>query len=64
MASSTIKNSGEGKVSQLSMLFAFICMAVGVVAGSVLERLETFRPLAMKVQTVPRFVARLKERIA
>ena len=64
MASISIKDRGEGTASQLAMFFAFIFVAVGVVAGSVLERLETFRPLAKKVQTVPRFVARLKERIA
>jgi hypothetical protein len=64
MASISIKNRGESTVSQLTMFFAFIFVATGAVAGSVLERLETFRPIARKVQTVPRFVARLKERIA
>jgi O-antigen/teichoic acid export membrane protein len=64
MAFSTTKNWNEGTISKLAMFFAFIFVAIGVVAGSVLERIKTFRPLAMKVQTVPRFISRLKERIA
>jgi hypothetical protein len=58
------KNRHEGTTSNFAMFFAFIFIAIGVVAGAVLGRLETFRPLATKVQTVPRFVTRLKERIA
>ena len=50
-------------VNKTKVLLVSALVAVGVVAGSVLERLETFRPLAKKVQTLPRFVARLKERI-
>ena len=64
MAFLTNNKRTAGTLSKLDMFFAFIFVAVGVVAGSVLERIETFRPLAMKVQTVPRFISRLKERIA
>jgi hypothetical protein len=64
MAYLTNHKRSEGAVSKLDMFFAFIFIAFGVVAGSLIERIETFRPLAMKVQTVPRFVSRLKERIA
>ena len=64
MAFLTIKNRTEGTASKPAMFFAFIFVAIGVLLGAVLERLETFRPLATKVQTVPRLFARLKERIA
>jgi hypothetical protein len=46
------------------MLFALIFVAIGILLGAVLERLETFRPLATKVRTLPRLVARLKEKMA
>jgi O-antigen/teichoic acid export membrane protein len=64
MAFSTTKKRNEGTISKLAVFFAFIFVAVGVVLGAVLERMEAFRPLATKVQTVPRLVTRLKERIA
>ncbi len=64
MAFLTINNKREGTVSKLAMFFALIFVASGAVLGAVLERLETFRPLATKVRTVPRLVIRLKEKIA
>ena len=64
MAFSTSKNWSEGTISKLAVFFAFLFVSIGVVLGAVLERIETFRPLATKVQTVPRLVTRLKERIA
>ena len=54
----------EETISKLAEFFAFIFVTIGVVLGAVLERIETFRPIATKVQTLPRFVTRLKERIA
>lgn len=64
MAFSTTRKWSKGTISKLVEFFAFIFVAVGVVLGVVLEHIETFRPIATKVQTVPRFVTRLKERIA
>jgi len=64
MAFLTINNKSEGSVSKLAMFFALIFVASGALLGAVLERLETFRPIVTKVQTVPRLVTRLKEKIA
>ena len=64
MAILNINNKSEGTVSKLAMFFALIFVASGAVLGAVLERLETFRPLATKARTVPRLVTRLKEKIA
>jgi O-antigen/teichoic acid export membrane protein len=64
MAFSMTKKWNEGTISKLAVFFAFIFVAIGVVLGAVLERIEAFRPLATKVQTMPRLVTRLKERIA
>ena len=64
MAILNINNKSEGTVSKLAMFFALIFVASGAVLGAVLERLETFRPLATKARNVPRLVTRLKEKIA
>ncbi len=64
MAFLTSTNKSEGSVSKLAMFFALLFVAIGVLLGAVLERLETFRPLATKVRTLPRLVARLKEKMA
>ena len=57
-------NKSEGSVSKLAMFFALIFVAIGILMGAALERLENFRPLATKVRTLPRLVARLKEKMA
>lgn len=64
MAFLATKDGSQGTVSKLAMFSALIFVAIGAVMGAVLERLETFSPLATKVRTVPRLVARLKEKIA
>jgi hypothetical protein len=64
MAILRIKNTREGTVSKLSMFFALIFVTIGVVLGAIRERIEAFRPLATKVQTAPRLITRLKERMA
>ena len=64
MAFLTTQKWSEGTISILAEFFAFIFVTIGVVLGAMLERIEAFRPLATKVQTVPRLVTRLKERIA
>jgi hypothetical protein len=46
------------------MFFALIFVAIGILMGAVLERLGNFRPLATKARTLPRLVARLKEKMA
>ena len=60
--SSTSKSDGSSY--RLAMFFALIFVAIGVLLGAVSERLETFRPLATKVRSLPRLVARLKEKMA
>ena len=58
------KNRREGTTSNVAMFFATSVVATGIVAGAVLERIGILRPIATKVQTVPRLVTRLKERLA
>jgi hypothetical protein len=64
MAFLTSTSKSDGSLYRLAMFFALIFVAIGVLLGAVLERLETFRPLATKVRSLPRLVARLKEKMA
>jgi hypothetical protein len=57
-------NKSDGSVSKLAMFFALIFVAIGILLGAVLERLERLRPLVSRIQSVPRLVTRLKERLA
>lgn len=57
-------NKSDGSVSKLAMFFALIFVAIGLLLGAVLERLERLRPLVSRIQSVPRLVTRLKERLA
>ena len=62
MAFLTSTHKSDGSVSKLAMFFALGFVAVGVLLGAVLERFERLKPLARRVQSVPRLVTRLKER--
>ena len=64
MAFLTGTNKSEGSVSKLAMFFALIFVAIGILIGAVLERLDNFRKLATKVRTLPRLLAQLKEKMA
>jgi cell shape-determining protein MreC len=64
MAFLTSTNKSEGSVSKLAMFFALIFVAIGILIGAVLERLDNFRKLATKVRTLPRLLAQLKEKMA
>ncbi len=64
MAFYTSTQKSDGSVSKLAMFFALIFVAIGVLLGTVLERFERLKPLATRVQSVPRLVTRLKEKTA
>jgi hypothetical protein len=64
MAFLTGRNKSEGSVSKLAMFFALIFVAIGILMGAVLERLDNFRKLSTKVRTLPRLLAQLKEKMA
>ena len=64
MAFLTSTNKSEGSVSKLAMFFALIFVAIGILIGAVLERLDNLRKLATKVRTLPRLLAQLKEKMA
>ena len=57
-------SKSDGSLYRLAMFFALIFVAIGVILGAVLERLERLKPLATRFRSVPRLVTRLKEKTA